>query len=101
MSSGQSADRSKSLASDRAPFGTAIARKWAVAIGDSPEAVRHRKGCRMLRWALMFLLVALIAGFFGFWNLEGTAMWIARVLCFLFLAMFIVSLLVGTRAPEA
>jgi uncharacterized membrane protein YtjA (UPF0391 family) len=55
----------------------------------------------MLRWALLFLVIALIAGVFGFWNLEGTAMWIARVLCFLFLAIFVVSLLVGTRAPEA
>jgi uncharacterized membrane protein YtjA (UPF0391 family) len=55
----------------------------------------------MLRWALLFLVVGLIAGIFGFWNLEGTAMWVARVLCFLFLIMFVVSLLVGTRAPEA
>lgn len=55
----------------------------------------------MLRWALLFLVVALIAAVFGFWQLEGTAMWIARVLCFLFLAIFLVSLLLGTRAPEA
>lgn len=55
----------------------------------------------MLRWALLFLVVALIAAVFGFWQLEGTAMWIARVLCFLFLAGFVVSLLMGTRVPEA
>jgi len=42
----------------------------------------------MLRWALLFLIVALIAAFFGFWQLEGTAMWIAKVLFFLFMVLF-------------
>ena len=55
----------------------------------------------MLRWALVFLLVALVAAFFGFWGLEGTAMWIAKVLFFLFLVLFIVSLVLGRRAPLA
>jgi uncharacterized membrane protein YtjA (UPF0391 family) len=55
----------------------------------------------MLRWALVFLIVALLAGVFGFWGLEGTAMMIARVLFFLFLVLFIVSLVMGRRAPLA
>ena len=53
----------------------------------------------MLRWALVFLLVALIAGALGFWGLEGTAMWIAQVLFVLFLVLFIVSLVFGRRTP--
>ena len=53
----------------------------------------------MLRWSLLFLLVALVAGFFGFWGLEGMAMWFAKVLFFVFLVLFIVSLVVG-RAPR-
>ena len=55
----------------------------------------------MLRWALLFLIIGVLAAVFGFWQLEGTAMWIARVLCLLFLVLFLVSLLVGTRSPEA
>ena len=51
----------------------------------------------MLRWALAFLVIALIAGLFGFWGLEGTAMWLARVLFFLFLVLFVVSLIAGRR----
>ena len=51
----------------------------------------------MLRMALLFLVIALIAAFFGFWQLEGTAMWIARVLFFVFLVIFVVSLLFGRR----
>jgi uncharacterized membrane protein YtjA (UPF0391 family) len=55
----------------------------------------------MLRWALLFLIVALIAGFFGLWGLEGTAMWIAKVLFFVFIILFVVSLILGRREPLA
>jgi len=54
----------------------------------------------MLRWAILFLIVGLIAGFFGFFQAEGTAMWMARVLCILFLITFVVSLIFGSRSPQ-
>jgi uncharacterized membrane protein YtjA (UPF0391 family) len=53
----------------------------------------------MLRLALVFLLVALLAGAFGFWGLEGNAMVIARVCFFVFLIFFVVSLVMGRRGP--
>jgi uncharacterized membrane protein YtjA (UPF0391 family) len=53
----------------------------------------------MLRYALIFLLVALVAGALGFFSLEGTAMQIARILFYLFIIIFIVSLIMGRR-PE-
>lgn len=53
----------------------------------------------MLRWSLIFLVFAMIAGFLGFWGLEGMAMWFAKVLFFVFLVLFIVSLATG-RAPR-
>ena len=52
----------------------------------------------MLRYALIFLLVALIAGALGFFGLEGTAMQIARILFFLFLVIWLIALFVGRRA---
>ena len=51
----------------------------------------------MLRWSLIFLLVALVAGFLGFWGLEGMAMWFAKVLFFVFLVLFLISLVTGPR----
>ena len=54
----------------------------------------------MLRWTVVFLVIALIAGFFGFWQLEGTAVWIAKVLFVVFLVLFVVSLVTGRRRPS-
>jgi uncharacterized membrane protein YtjA (UPF0391 family) len=54
----------------------------------------------MLRWTLVFLLIALVAGALGFYGLEGTAMWIAKVLFLLFLILFVFSLIMGRRGPR-
>ena len=53
-----------------------------------------------MRWALTFLIVALIAGILGFGALEGLAMWFAKVLFVVFLILFLVSLVAGRRPPE-
>ena len=48
----------------------------------------------MLRWALAFLVIALIAALFGFGNLAGTSIYIAKILFFVFIVLFILSLIV-------
>lgn len=49
----------------------------------------------MLSWALLFFIVALIAALFGFGGIAAGAAWIAQVLFFVFLVLFIVSLIMG------
>lgn len=49
----------------------------------------------MLNWALTFLIVALIAAALGFGGIAGSAMGIAKVLFFVFLVLFVVSLIGG------
>ena len=46
----------------------------------------------MLGYALTFLVVALIAGVLGFTSVAGAAMGIAKILFFVFLLLFVVSL---------
>lgn len=51
----------------------------------------------MLRWVVTFLIIALIAAVFGFGGIAGEAFWIAKVLFFVFLVLFVVSLIFGRR----
>ena len=52
----------------------------------------------MLRWAIIFFVVALIAAVFGFTNIAAAAVGIARILFFIFLVMFCAFLLLGLLA---
>jgi uncharacterized membrane protein YtjA (UPF0391 family) len=49
----------------------------------------------MLRWAAAFFIIAIIAAVFGFGGIASGSAEIARVLFFLFLVVFIVSLIWG------
>lgn len=49
----------------------------------------------MLYWALVFFIVALVAALFGFTSIAAGAATVAKVLFFLFLVLFVISLLVG------
>jgi uncharacterized membrane protein YtjA (UPF0391 family) len=54
----------------------------------------------MLSWALTFLVIALLAALFGFTNVAGTSIAAAQIVFFVFLVLFVVSLLFGPRAPK-
>jgi|HubBroStandDraft_2_1064218.scaffolds.fasta_scaffold1096943_2 uncharacterized membrane protein YtjA (UPF0391 family) len=49
----------------------------------------------MLRWALIFLVIGLIAGVLGFTGVAGTSIAIAKILFFIFLAIFLVLMIAG------
>jgi len=49
----------------------------------------------MLNWAVTFLIIALIAAVFGFGGIAASAVGFAKILFFVFLVLFVVSLLMG------
>jgi uncharacterized membrane protein YtjA (UPF0391 family) len=49
----------------------------------------------MLHWSLVFLVIALIAGVLGFSSIYVAAAGIAKILFFVFLVLFVISLLTG------
>ncbi len=53
----------------------------------------------MLNLAITFLIVALIAAVLGFGVLAGTAMEIAKILFFVFIVLFVISMFAGRRTP--
>ncbi len=55
----------------------------------------------MLKWALIFLVISLIAGALGFTGIAAGAAQISKILFGVFLAIFIVLLILGLMAGEA
>ena len=53
----------------------------------------------MLRWALIFLVIAIIAEIFGFSGAAGEAAWIAHVLFVIAIIFLIISFFTGRRGP--
>lgn len=55
----------------------------------------------MLKWALIFFLLSVVAGFFGFSGIAAGAATIAKWLFFAALTIFAIFLVLGLLAGEA
>jgi uncharacterized membrane protein YtjA (UPF0391 family) len=55
----------------------------------------------MLKLALFFLIVSLVAALFGFTGISAAAAGIARILFFIFIALFVILLVVGLMFGSA
>jgi uncharacterized membrane protein YtjA (UPF0391 family) len=49
----------------------------------------------LLKWAVVFFVVSLIAAFFGFTDVAAATADVARILFYIFLVIFIVLLVLG------
>lgn len=74
---------------------TVDARKIAM-MGESEEG----GGIIMLRWAVIFLVIALIAALFGFTGIASAAAGIAKFLFFLFLVVCLVLFIAGMSVAK-
>jgi uncharacterized membrane protein YtjA (UPF0391 family) len=85
------------------------ASRGAVSSLQEKEGFRNDKGLRnlgisvkptswrsiMLRWAIIFFIVSIVAALFGFTGIAVAAAGIAKILFFIFLIIFIVFLIMG------
>lgn len=55
----------------------------------------------MLKWALLFFVVSLIAGLFGFTGIAAGAAAVAKILFYIAVVLFVVFLLLGVFAARA
>jgi uncharacterized membrane protein YtjA (UPF0391 family) len=69
---------------------TSLRRGNPILQADSIHRLREERN--MLYWALVFLVVALIAGVFGFTGVAIAAAGIAKILFVVFLILFLVSI---------
>ena len=49
----------------------------------------------MIKWAIIFFVISLIAGLFGFTGVASSARGIAKVLFYIALAIFLIVLILG------
>jgi uncharacterized membrane protein YtjA (UPF0391 family) len=54
----------------------------------------------MLRWAVIFLIIAIVAGLFGFTGIAAASAGIAKILFGIFVLLFLVALLLGIAAAR-
>ena len=56
---------------------------------------RSFSGGNMLYWTLLFFIVSIVAGIFGFGGIAEASAGIAQILFYVFLVFFVVSLIAG------
>jgi len=69
--------------------------KWNLDETSAFSFQLHSRRKRMLSWALIFFVVAIIAAVFGFGGIASASAGIAQILFFLFLVLFVVPLIMG------
>lgn len=62
--------------------------------------IAHLKIHTMLRWTIIFLVIAVIAAILGFGGVAAGAAGIAKILFYIFLVLFVLSFFVGRRSVE-
>jgi len=55
----------------------------------------------MLKWALFFFVISLVAGLFGFTGISAATAEIAKILFYIFVALFVIFLIIGLMAGRA
>jgi uncharacterized membrane protein YtjA (UPF0391 family) len=71
-----------------------LSRKWPEE-GSTGRICTSSQEDFMLNWAVAFFVIALIAAIFGFFGIASAAVGIAKILFFVFLVLFLVSLVGG------
>ena len=69
---------------------------FSLRINENSNRAKEIKS--MLRWAAIFLVIALIAALLGFTGIAGAAADIAKFLFFLFIAIFVIIFLLAVFA---
>jgi uncharacterized membrane protein YtjA (UPF0391 family) len=55
----------------------------------------------MLKWALIFFIISLVAGVFGFTGIATGAAAVAKILFYIAVALFVLFLVLGLMAVKA
>lgn len=74
---------------------SATAAKTVLALFAAPVGTPLAPRDSMLKWAIIFFVISVLAGFFGFTGVASTTRTIAKWLFFIALAIFVIVLVFG------
>jgi len=69
--------------------------EYAAAVALAQTNRPRNPAMSLLKWALIFLLISIVAAIFGFSGIAAASADIARVLFFIFIVIFVVLLVLG------
>lgn len=70
---------------------------FCLNISIKNSANESKKEAYMLYWALVFFIISIIAAVFGFTGIAVATAGVAKILFFIFLVLFVLSLIFGMR----
>ena len=62
---------------------------------DRANRLSENNAMSILKWALIFLVISLVAALFGFTGISAASADIARILFYIFVVIFVVLLILG------
>jgi uncharacterized membrane protein YtjA (UPF0391 family) len=74
-------------------FSSQTCPKNAARIASGHSGHHHRREYTMLKWAIIFAIISLVAGWLGFGGVSGAAATIAKVLFAIFIIIFLIIVL--------
>ena len=87
---------SRSLTGRSSTLGTSCSAKSYMGAFNAAAAGRlEDQTVTLLKWALIFLVVSIIAGILGFTGISAASADIARILFYIFVVIFLVLLILG------
>jgi uncharacterized membrane protein YtjA (UPF0391 family) len=81
-----------------APCAMMYRRRSMLRLSDSPALQGEDV---MLKWALIFFIISLVAGLFGFTGIASGAAAVAKILFYIAVALFLLFLVLGLMAVKA
>jgi len=86
-----------------APASRIHAERWRQMLTSTARALFEsmKFAFSMLSWAMIFLIIALIAAIFGFGGIVGGAIGLAKVIFFISIVLFMIACLMGRKTPGA
>jgi uncharacterized membrane protein YtjA (UPF0391 family) len=90
-----SQNSAKTLSSPPVPGTSCSAKSYIGGFNTAAAASLEDQAVTLLKWALIFFVISIIAGILGFTGISAASADVARILFYIFVVIFLVLLILG------